>query len=220
MGERFLDWCRSEPGGVGTQTYAVLTLADSRCDVAASAAVVQAKNRERAGNGSLMRTGPIALPHLGDEDSLVAAARTMSSLSHPNDYARDACVLWTLTIDDAIRYGRLTSPRAGQHRIDAERRGDWEQWIADAENHDPRTFSPNGIVVTALQAAWAAIYSTCQSDSHFTSSLRRAVAIGDDTDTPLPIHLARIEYRINQGRLRLDSWWKTLPDSGCLNPSG
>ena len=183
VGERFLDWFRTGPGDVGGQISAVLTHAVSNGTVAASALAVQAKDPERAGNGSLMRTGPVALAHLGDEDSLVAAARTMSSLTHPNDYARDACVLWTLAIDDAIRHGRLTGPRAGLDRIDAVRRQEWDRWITDAETRDPRTFSPNGFVVTALQAAWSAIYSTRQSDSHFTTGLRQAVAIGDDADT-------------------------------------
>jgi hypothetical protein len=130
-----------------------------------------------------MRTGPVALAHLGDDQSLAAAARAMSSLTHPHDLAGDACVLWTLAIDVAIRTGQLVGPRAGLHLIEEERRCQWESWITEAEALDPRTFNPNGFVVTALQAAWSAIHSTRESRDHVDAGLRQAVAIGDDTDT-------------------------------------
>jgi len=48
---------------------------------------------------------------------------------------------------------------------------------ADAEFH------ANGYVVTALQAAWSAIHSTRDDAAPFEAAIRRAVSIGDDTDT-------------------------------------
>jgi ADP-ribosylglycohydrolase len=183
VGERFLEWYRSGPGDIGNQTRAVLTRAASGADLTTAAAAEQVSQPDRAGNGSLMRTGPVALPHLGNEHDLVAAARAMSALTHPNPYALDACVLWTFAVDHAIRTGDLLGPRAGLHHIEEARRPQWEQWIVDAETFDPRSFNPNGYVVTALQAAWSAIHSTRDSRDHFAAGLRQAVAIGDDTDT-------------------------------------
>ena len=183
VGERFLEWYRSGPRDVGNQIRAVLSRATTGEDLASAAAAEQESDPDRAGNGSLMRTGPVALAHLGDEEGLASAARAMSALTHPNPYALDACVLWTLAIDHAIRTGELAGPRVGLHLIEEARRAQWEQWIDDAESLDPRRFSPNGYVVTALQAAWSAIHSTRESPDHLVSGLRQAVSIGNDTDT-------------------------------------
>ncbi|MHB8334881.1 MAG: ADP-ribosylglycohydrolase family protein [Acidimicrobiales bacterium] len=183
VGERFLEWYRSGPSDIGNQTRAVLSRATSGVDLAETAAREQALDPDRAGNGSLMRTGPVALAHLGDEANLVSAARAMSVLTHPNPIALDACVLWTLAIDHAIRTGELVGPRVGLHQIEAARRSLWVRWIDDAESLEPRTFNPNGYVVTALQAAWSAIHVTRENHDHFGSGLSQAVAIGDDTDT-------------------------------------
>ncbi len=183
VGERFLEGFRSGPSDIGNQTRAVLSRATSGADVAKAAAREQDRHPERAGNGSLMRTGSVALAHLGDESSLVAAARAMSALTHPAPYAQDACVLWTLAIDRAIRTGELIGPRVGLHLIDVSRRSEWERWLDDAETLEPRRFNPNGYVVTALQAAWSAIHATRARQNHFESGLFQAVAIGDDTDT-------------------------------------
>lgn len=212
VGERFLDWYRSGPRDIGTQTRAVLSRAISGAGLAATAAAEQEGHPDRAGNGSLMRTGPVALAHLGDEEDLASAARAMSALTHPNPYALDACVLWTLAIDHAIRTGELVGPRAGLHLIEEARRAKWEQWILDAESLDPRTFSPNGYVVTALQAAWSAIYTTREGPDHFASALRQAVAIGNDTDTVAAIAGALVgaRYGVNsipaQWRKGLAGW--------------
>ena len=183
VGERFLEWYRSGPRDIGNQTDAVLSRATSGRDVSASAAAELLRHPDGAGNGSLMRTGPVALAHLGDENDLVVAATAMSQLTHPNQFAVDACVLWTLAIDHAIRTGELVGPRVGLHAIEEIRRPQWEKWIDDAERLDPRSFNPNGYVVTALQAAWSAIHATREGTDHYTSGLRQAVGIGHDTDT-------------------------------------
>ena len=187
VGERVLEWYRSGPSDIGNQTRAVLSRARSGVDLAETAAREQALDPDRAGNGSLMRTGPVALAHLGDEADLVLAARAISALTHPNPIAMDACVLWTLAIDHAIRTGELVGPRVGLHRIEAARRAQWVRWIEDAESHEPRTFNPNGYVITAFQAAWSAIHVTRETRDHLESGLRQAVAIGDDTDTTAAI---------------------------------
>ncbi len=183
VGDRFLEWYRSDPPDVGLQTRSVLARAASGSQLAALATEQLASDPTRAGNGSLMRTGPVALAHLDDETSLALAARSISALTHAAPYALDACVLWTTAISRTVRTGRLVSPRAGLPLLDESRRSSWERWIHAAETQDPRTFRPNGYVVTALQAAWSAIWSTRHAGDPLVAGLRQAVAIGDDTDT-------------------------------------
>jgi ADP-ribosylglycohydrolase len=183
VGARFLEWFESGPRDVGVHTRTVLSRASSGANVAEAAAEVQVLHPSAAGNGSLMRTGPVALVHRGDDEQLAIAATLMSELTHPHPDAVAACVLWTVAVDRAIRTGTLEGPRAGLHLIPESRREFWEEKIAEAETNDPRYFSPNGHVVVALQAAWSAIHATRDSKDHLVAGLRQAVAIGDDTDT-------------------------------------
>lgn len=183
VGTRFLQWFGSGPRDVGSHTRRVLSRSTSGSTMTSTAANVQAENPIAAGNGSLMRTGPVALAHLGNDMQLAAAAKAMSELTHAHPDAVAACVLWTAAIDRTVRTGTLEGPRAGLHMIDPHRREYWEQAIADAESNDPWDFSPNGHVVIAFQAAWSAIHATRHETNHVVAGLRQAVAIGDDTDT-------------------------------------
>jgi ADP-ribosylglycohydrolase len=130
-----------------------------------------------------MRTGPVALPHLGDTARLTTAAAAVSTLTHVHAKAVEACTLWTLAIATSVNTGELTSPRAALAFVGEASRDFWEQKITEAEERDPLSFTPNGYVVTALQAAWSAIHATKDSSNHFDAGLRQAVAIGNDTDT-------------------------------------
>ena len=209
VGMRFLEWFGSGPRDVGIHTRRVLSRATSGAALTAAAADVQAENPNAAGNGSLMRTGPVALAHLGNDDDLAAAAKAMSELTHAHPDAVAACVLWTTAIQRAVHTGTLEGPRAGLHLIDEHRRDYWEQRIAEAETHDPRDFSPNGHVVVALQAAWSAIHATRHVKDHLVAGLRQAVAIGDDTDTVAAIAGSLLGARYGVGDIPSE-WRRSL----------
>jgi hypothetical protein len=68
---------------IGNQAGAVLPTATDPSDLAKAAAKYQGTHPDAAGNGSLMRTGPVALAHLGDDKGIARAARAVSSLTHP-----------------------------------------------------------------------------------------------------------------------------------------
>jgi predicted protein tyrosine phosphatase len=101
-------------------------------------------------------------------------------------------VLWSEAVRVAVVDKRLAL-RHGLDLIPAERRDRWADWITAAETQDPRSFTPNGFTVTALQAAWAAITQTPVPDhdpakgtyacQHLQHVLQNAVRIGNDTDT-------------------------------------
>jgi ADP-ribosylglycohydrolase len=183
VGERFLEWYRSGPSDIGIHTSAVLSNARTGADLYRAARTAQSANPHSASNGSLMRTGPVALPHLGDTARLTSAAAAVSNLTHVHTEAVEACTLWTLAVAESVSTGKLASPRVGLSFIGEARRDFWEQKITEAEELDPLSFSPNGYVVTALQAAWSAIHATKDYPNHFDAGLRQAVAIGNDTDT-------------------------------------
>lgn len=185
---RFLDWFHSNPKDVGILTRAVLSASHTPADVAVrSATHYQQHPNSSAGNGSLMRTGPIALACLGNDTKLAATAREVSDLTHGDPMAGDACVLWCVAIDRAIRHGKLDGIRDGLQLLPPERRATWAALIDEAESKPPRAFSLNGYVVKALQAAHSSIFHTNIPEDmpclHFQHALQRAVQIGDDADT-------------------------------------
>ena len=173
----FLAWHATGPPDVGIQTAAVLgplhgiPRAGAAARLREHAARVHARTGRSAGNGSLMRTGPVALV----PDGVAEAARAVSALTHHDRQAGDACVLWCLAIAHAVRTGEL-DVRVGLPHVDPA----WAGWLDEAERREPSAFAAtNGWVVSALQAAWSAIAHT---DS-LVDGLQAAVRGGGDTDT-------------------------------------
>jgi ADP-ribosyl-[dinitrogen reductase] hydrolase len=187
IGDRFLDWARSDPPDMGNLTRAVLGRATSGAEVAAAAADhCERHPRGAAGNGALMRTAPVALRYLGDERAMADAARAVATLTHADPLAGDSCVLWCIAIDRAVREARLDGLRDGLAFLPAERRARWRDAIDAAESQQPAAFNPNGFTVTALQAAYAAVVQTpvpAVPADHLPAALQAAVRIGNDTDT-------------------------------------
>ncbi len=69
-------------------------------------------------------------------------------------------MLWCIAIDRAVRDGRLDGIRDGLALLPEASRERWSNWITEAESAPMTTFTPNGFVVRALQAAYAAIRQT------------------------------------------------------------
>ena len=195
VARRWHEWSQHAKD-VGVQTRSVLSRA-GRHGVSAqtarteSAALHQRTGRS-AGNGSLMRTAPVALAHLDDEAGVVEAARAVSELTHYDPEAGDACVLWCCAIRHAVLTGVL-DVRHGLQHIDADRRDLWARRLDSAEASQPSDFRNNGWVVEALQGAWAAIATTPVPHDdpaegvfrvdHLRLALDSAVRGGGDTDT-------------------------------------
>jgi hypothetical protein len=194
----FLDWASRGASGTGAQTQAVLSAARGNWDTGPAAALrgAAAGLHERTGrtdgNGSLMRTGVVALPYLDDAEAMAEAARAVSDLTHPDPLAGDACVLWCAGVRRAVLDGTFGGLREGLALLPAGRRDRWAGWIAEAEAREPGTFASNGFVVPALQAAWSAVSRTyvliegafdgAAGRVHIDLSLAAAIRAGDDTD--------------------------------------
>jgi ADP-ribosylglycohydrolase len=195
----FLRWKHDGASDIGTQTRQVLGAASdvSGAGVAAvmrdAAVALHRRTGRTAGNGSLMRTAPVALAYLGQPEALADAARAVSELTHHDPLAGDVCVLWCAGIRRAVLDGTFDGVREGLDLLPAERRAQWSIWLSEAESKPPEHFRPNGFVVAALQAAWSAITHTDVPDQnpgrgsfacqHLEHALTAAVRAGDDTDT-------------------------------------
>ncbi|HET9646623.1 MAG TPA: ADP-ribosylglycohydrolase family protein, partial [Microlunatus sp.] len=85
----FVRWYDSGPADIGTQTRRVLSARDT--SAAAMQATAAALPGRTAGNGSLMRTAPVALAYLHDPVARAQAAAAVSALTHPDPHATEAC---------------------------------------------------------------------------------------------------------------------------------
>ncbi len=94
---------------VGNQTRSVLTGGRRGTDARTArevSAVLHARTGHTAGNGSLMRTAPVALA-TSTTSGLVEAARAVCALTHFDPEAGEACVLWCLAIRHAVLTGEF-----------------------------------------------------------------------------------------------------------------
>lgn len=176
-------WAQTAPD-IGVQLRAILSGSEpNAASVRSMAREYHDRHGRSASNGSLMRTAPIALAYLDDPVGLAEAARAVSDLTHFDDDAGDACVLWSLAIRHAVVTGVL-DVRVGLEALPTDRQELWATRIDEAEEMPPAAFTHNGWVVQALQAAWSAIARTCSTDaSHLRHALEAAVRGGHDTDT-------------------------------------
>lgn len=191
---RWYEWSRGAKD-VGIQTRAVLDATGPTGGATAARAAAQAlhdRTGRSGGNGSLMRTAPVVLAHLDDVEALIEAAESLSSLTHVDSEAGEACVLWCLAMQHAVLDGEL-DVRVGLTALPDDRSRVWHERIEAAESSTPADFEHNGWVVEAFQAAWSAIATTPAPDDnpvdgvfradHLRLALQAAVRGGRDADT-------------------------------------
>ena len=185
----WVDWLAVGATDVGAQTRHVLGRVaaegtTSPWSFASSfSSALHRRTGRTAGNGSLMRTAPVALAFLDDPEMLTLVAGLLSEATHPDPLAGDACVLWCHAIRRAVLDGAVPDLADLLGRLPVDRRDQWAAWIADAERRTPSAFAPNGYVVAALQAAWSAIRHPLGDGPPVVAALSAAVHAGDDTDT-------------------------------------
>ncbi|MFD0622214.1 ADP-ribosylglycohydrolase family protein [Streptomyces sanglieri] len=218
---------------MGNQTRSVLAAAKARKTgtlsqaMAAEADAYTARTQYSAGNGSLMRTGIVALAYLDDVEGMVKAATLISSLTHSDPECVEACILWCSGIRTAVLEGTFDGVRQGIALLPEDRRETWHARLDEAEANPPHHWSRNGYVVTALQAAWSAITRTPvpelapERDSfpaqHFQLATEAAVRAGNDTDTVAAIAGALLGARWGVSAIPAD-WQRAV--NGWPNMSG
>ncbi len=194
IGNNFLSWYASSPPDVGIQTSAVLSSAYDGAQLIVVGMEFYEKNPNKAGNGALMRTGPVALSALGDRELVASNAEAIAALTHAHPDSTTACVLWSLAIEAAIMTSGIDEPfdwekavKDGLSFLDVDLASRWEELIDEAVQGPSMLFNPNGYVVSAFQAALSAIIETpvpvAKPSDHFKNALETAIRIGDDCDT-------------------------------------
>jgi ADP-ribosylglycohydrolase/protein-tyrosine phosphatase len=225
IAQGFANWYDGGPADVGIQTAAVLRLAGrtpTGASMTEAARQVHDRAGRSAGNGSLMRTGVVALTHLDDPAGLVETAMAVSALTHYQDVAQQSCAVWCLMIRHAVLTGDL--PTFADIEEWVPNPDYWRGALTEAEASEPAAFQQNGWSVGALQAAWSAIVHTpAPTDGpacgHLVDALTTAIRIGHDTDTVAAIAGALLGAR--WGVSAVPASWRRLlhgwPDRRALD---
>lgn len=187
-------WAKDAPD-VGIQTRRVLGEVSkptaSALRVAAKA--VHDETGKSGGNGSLMRTAPVALAYLAAPDGAAltaAAARAVSDLTHFDADAGDACVVWSLAIRSAILDGAVDW-KAALGALPEANRQRWQALLHEGASAQPDTFGSNGWVVHAFQEAVSALTSAGPTRSYwrqgdaapYLATIEDIINAAGDTDT-------------------------------------
>jgi len=197
VADAFLTWFRAGPVDVGNQTRGALAAATSAADLASGARQYQLAHPDAAGNGSLMRTGPVALTALDDADLVARRADEISTLTHPHPDCVAACILWSLAIRELVTrdhdgppwQGWVSLLEQGLPWVAEPARSRWRDYLRDGPTRPPRIFAANnGWVVDALRQVVSVLAATpvpagAAAPGHLADCLRTLVRGGGDTDT-------------------------------------
>jgi ADP-ribosyl-[dinitrogen reductase] hydrolase len=173
---RFHAWLAGAPKDVGNQTRAVLS---SPLGWDQSARAYAADGHRAAGNGSLMRTTPVAIAFAGaGRDATMDAARRVSLLTHGDPAAGEGCAIFCELVRVALAgEDPLAALAATLELVDESARPRFAR-VLD-ESWQPDGVEPNGAVWGALgTAVWA-----LRRASSFAEAVVLAIDTGDDADT-------------------------------------
>lgn len=186
VARRYLAW-GAHAFDVGSQTAAALSaLRRGARPEDAGRLVWEARGRQPAGNGSLMRTAPLGVYFADDLPALRAAARAESSLTHFDPRCVEACVAFDAAIACAVRT-QTPSPRAMLAAAQAElTEPALREDLALAQQDDPQLSGPQvhlhehqGFVRVAFRLAfWELLHAPS-----FEAALVDVVNRGGDADT-------------------------------------
>ena len=238
---RWAQWAETATD-VGIQTRQVLGSATraarrrgdehpTAADLRAAAAALHQRTGKTAGNGSLMRTAPVALAYL-DDPARSGRGRHGAQRAHPCRSGGRRSLRAVVPGHSArrpARHLRRTARRA-QPPCSGTRAMSGPQRLRDAEAREPSSFTHNGWVVEALQGAWSAISRTQTPPDgaapgfgadHLVRALEAAVRGGRDTDTVAAIAGALLGARWGASavparwRRRLHGWPGCGPATWC-----
>jgi ADP-ribosyl-[dinitrogen reductase] hydrolase len=179
--DRFVDWLAGGPFDVGGMTRQSIRRLDAGdpWDEAGQRVWENSPEGANAGNGSVMRCGPLAVAFADDPDRLGTVSRESSLVTHADPRCTHGCAVLTLTVAGYL--AGAADPLAGAlDRV----RGEAPAELVDALEGLPASVDPGALettpyVVTTLQTA---LYDALEADS-FERAVVRAVNRGGDADT-------------------------------------
>jgi len=180
IADRFVQWYESGPFDIGAMTRRSLQrLAAGASWTEAGQTVWESRPEgSNAGNGSVMRSPPLAIAYAANPDRLARVSRDASRITHADPRCADGCAVVNLTIA-----GILDGQEQPLAEVLAARRDELHDELVEAleaiADGDSPDLATSGYVVDTVQTAlFDALGATSPEDAIIT-----AVNRGGDTDT-------------------------------------
>ena len=181
IASRFVDWYDSNPFDIGRMTMKSLSRLKHGDDWSEAGQHVWETSPEgqNAGNGSVMRCPPLAIPYATDWDRLVTVSRQSSQITHADPRCTYGCAVLNLTLagllddvdtplQDALNYVNASAPDELTAALRPLARGD-----------QPDLLETSGYVIHSLQTALHDGLHTTDAEEAIVTAVNR----GGDTDT-------------------------------------
>lgn len=213
IAERFVAWYDSGPfdiGGMTRRSLSRLQRGDS-WDEAGQQVWESSPEGQNAGNGSVMRCPPLAIPYTTDWDRLTEVSRQSSQITHADPRCTDGCAILNLTVagilsnadtplQDALNYVGPDAPDELTAALWPIARGD-----------SPGTLETSGYVIHSLQTALHDGLGSGSAEEAIVTAVNR----GGDTDTIGAIAGAVAGARFGASQLP-DRWLAAIDETNEL----
>jgi ADP-ribosyl-[dinitrogen reductase] hydrolase len=181
VADRFVAWYDTDPFDIGGMTRRAITRLNrgDAWDEAGQLVWEQSPEGQNAGNGSVMRCPPLAIPYASDWDRLVEVSRQSSQITHADPRCTEGCAVLNLTVAGLLE----DSDTPLQNALDYVGSDGPDELVAAlrplSRGESPETLQTSGYVVHSLQ--------TALHDGLFAESAAEAIVTavnrGGDTDT-------------------------------------
>ena len=181
LAQRFLAWYQSGPPDIGVHTSQVLRCIEQRQTWQQASDKVFRERPDSAGNGSLMRTWPVALAHPNLPDRLITDSQVQSRVTHAHPDCVAACVfacqmIWQLS--------RGAQPAAAFELVLGTGRQvglpeDFSRMLAEAPLRRRAELKNSGWVRHTLESAMWGLLTT----HSFEEAVIQVANLGSDADT-------------------------------------
>ncbi len=213
IAERFVEWYDSDPFDIGRMTMKSLSRLrhGDEWDEAGQHVWESSPEGQNAGNGSVMRCAPLAVPYATDWDRLVEVSRQSSQITHADPRCTYGCAVLNLTVagllDDAD-----TPLQDALDDIGSDAPSELVTALQPiAWGDSPDTLETSGYVVHSLQTA---LHDGLVAESA-EEAIVTAVNRGGDTDTIGAIAGAVAGARFGASQLP-ERWVSAIDEVGEL----
>jgi ADP-ribosyl-[dinitrogen reductase] hydrolase len=219
LGQKLVKWYRSgylavdrRVFDVGIHTVTVLIAIESGTPVLKAGAM----GNQARGNGSLMRTLPLALWHRGTDAELIADAHLQSRVTHGDPYCQVCCAIYCLwaryTLDRVSNPWETATAVLRAFYRDTEN-AEFSNILDEKVRPDDRAEGKgSGYVIDALRSA-----RMVMDAGSYELVVKHAIALGDDTDTTACIAGGIAGIRDGMGAIP-SRWREQLRGQEILQP--
>lgn len=214
IADRFVVWYDSGPFDIGRMTMKSISRLKhgEEWDEAGQQVWENSPEGQNAGNGSVMRCAPLAIPYASHWDRLVEVSRQSSQITHADPRCTYGCAILNLTIAGLLDDARSPLQDALDY-VDSDAPAGLVAALGPlARGESPSTLETSGYIVHSLQTA---LHDGLSAESA-GDAIVAAVNRGGDTDTIGAIAGAVAGARFGASQLP-DQWLRAIDETDELD---